>query len=87
MHFLKIAAVIIAAGVLSGCTDEDGAFHTLAIGGYTNITITGSVWFSGCLGEAYQTGFVAINPNKAVVSGVVCKQAWPSESSLIRTYS
>jgi hypothetical protein len=27
----NVAGVIIAAGLLSGCADEDGAFHTLAI--------------------------------------------------------
>jgi hypothetical protein len=88
LYIARYAAVVIAFGVaLGGCTDDDGAFHTLAMAGYTNITITGSVWFSGCLSEPYQTGFVAINSNKAVVRGVICKQGWPSESSLIRTYS
>jgi hypothetical protein len=67
-----LAAVLVLT--LTACTDEDGAFHSLADAGYTSITITGRVWFGCGFGEIYRTGFVVVGPAKSVVSGVVCQQ-------------
>ena len=40
----RLLAAVFAL-TLAACTDGDGAIHTLMDAGYTNIMITGKVWF------------------------------------------
>jgi hypothetical protein len=51
--------------------DPEGTVNTLENQGYTAVQTTGYSWF-GCGKDIYSTGFDAVSPSGAHVSGQVC---------------
>lgn len=82
---ILILCLAIMFFVLSarGCTDPKGAAYTLSVSGYTNVELTGPVWFGGQ--DPYRTGFRAVAPNGAHVSGQVTSGLF-NKGSTIRIY-
>lgn len=56
---------------LAACTDDDTAIRVLQQSGYTQIKITGYRPFMKGEDDTYSTGFEAISPTGAQVSGAV----------------
>ena len=64
--------LIIAAILLSGCTQVDRSTEVLGSAGYTNIQITGYAVFGCDEKDSFHTGFKATGVNGKPVEGVVC---------------
>ena len=81
---IRLMLIVMAVGVLAGCTDPQGAARTLNGAGYSNIKTSGYSWFSCGQNDAYSTGFTANGPTGVEVSGAVCR-GWLFKNSTIRT--
>ena len=53
-------------------TDPQTTISVLKDAGYSQITVGGFSWFSGCVGSWYQTSFTAFGPTGRWVEGTVC---------------
>ena len=73
MKKFTIAIAALAAVLLCcACTAPDTAYDALHGAGYTTINITGYEFFGCAQDDQFHTGFTAIGPGGASVSGVVC---------------
>jgi hypothetical protein len=80
---MKRLTILLAALMVAGCSDSDGARKALDGAGYTDIKTTGYA-FTGCSDSDWtSTGFTAKGPTGKPVEGVVCG-GWP-KGSTIRT--
>lgn len=68
---MRIIAASIALLMFSGCYDGDLAKKTLIQYGFTEIEITGHAFFTCSKDDFSCTGFRAVNPQGAKVSGAV----------------
>ncbi len=59
-----------------GCTAPDRSMDTLAAEGFTDVELTGYVYWSCSEQYPLRTGFVATNPRGERVEGVVCCSRW-----------
>ena len=66
------AALLVAALLLSACTDEGAARKALAGAGFADVQITGYRWTGCAESDDFSTGFTAIGPHGDRVQGVVC---------------
>lgn len=70
---MRKPAMIAAVALLSvSCTAGDTAFRALKGAGYSNVEITGYRIFGCGDGDTFHTGFRAVGPTGAVVTGIVC---------------
>lgn len=81
---VRAIVVIIALGILAGCTDPQGAVKTLNGAGYSDIKTGGYSWFACGKDDTYSTSFTAKGPTGVSVSGAVCS-GWLFKNSTIRT--
>lgn len=68
-----VLSATLAALILTGCTDPDGAKKAAEDMGFRDVKAGGYGWFS-CDGKSdtFSTRFTAINAQGRPVSGVVC---------------
>lgn len=67
---LLLAAIVLT---ICACTDPEGARRALEASGYKDIQITGWEPLNRSEKDFYSTGFVAVAPSGARVSGAVSK--------------
>lgn len=70
---MKKLILILAVGLLVGCTNEDGAKTFLEQQGYTDVVMTGHCFFGCSDDDSVSTGFNAKNMNGVIVTGCVCE--------------
>lgn len=80
---MKRLTVLLAALMLAGCTDADGARKALNGAGYTDIQVGGYDVFACGQDDQYSTEFKAKGPTGKPVQGVVCSGVF--KGSTIRT--
>lgn len=70
---ILMVGIAMAAGLIAGCSDSDGAKRVLEGEGYTEVVPTGHSFF-GCDDDAvYSTGFHALDTKGRPVTGAVCR--------------
>lgn len=67
-----IFAFLVAATMISGCTNTNKTRETLDNLGFKNIQVGGYAWFACGDDYTYATHFSATNPNGKLVRGAVC---------------
>jgi hypothetical protein len=72
LGWLLFAFILVAAVVLSGCTDNSAAIRTVKAHGFTNVEITGWAPLSCGDDDTSKTGFRARNRDGQMVEGAVC---------------
>lgn len=75
--------IALACLATAACSSEGDARRALNGAGYTHIQITGYRLFGCAKSDTFSTGFEAVGPGGARVSGVVCSD-W-LKGSTIRT--
>jgi len=68
----KLLLIILAAAIITGCTNKVEARRALEGAGYTNIQFHGYAWFMCGKEDTYATSFTATGPTGKPVSGAVC---------------
>lgn len=81
---IRAIVVVMALGILAGCSDPQGAERTLKGAGYSSIKTGGYSWFACGKNDSYSTAFTAKGPTGIEVSGAVCR-GWLFKNSTIRT--
>lgn len=70
---MKLAlTTIVAAALLTGCSEPQKAESVLRASGYTDIQIEGYSFFGCSKDDVFKTAFKAKGPTGVPVSGVVC---------------
>ena len=69
---MRTVAILVLMLSLQACTDSDTAVRVLLENGYKNPVMTGYSFFACSEDDWYHTGFKAISPTGATISGVVC---------------
>lgn len=74
--------ILVAALILSGCTDPSNATRILEDNGYSQVQITGYNWMACSKDDTYHTGFTAVAPGGRHVSGTVCAGVFFKNSTI-----